>query len=295
MVERAVTFSLPFLRPRQRDWRIPVLTYHALHAPGLDYMSNDHIALEEDLRVIRRSGFRVADVKAIAASVHRRKSPFASGKWVGLTFDDGTDFDFIDLAHPHLGLIKSFCTILREAAGPNGDRWPKPTGVSFVIASPEARKVLDRTCIAGLGQWRDTWWRDAARSGILAIGNHSWDHTHETLETVAQREQRKGTFYGIDNFEDADRQIRGAQEYINGRTDGLSTRLFAYPYGEASDYLVQEYFPRYKSAHKIVAAFGLTGDYVTAQSNRWNLPRFSCGADWKSPAELERILHDAVA
>jgi hypothetical protein len=155
-----------------------------------------------------------------------RKSPFAGGRWVGLTFDDGTDFDFIDLAHPHLGLIKSFYTILREAAGPNGDRWPKPIGVSFVIASPEARKVLDRTCIAGLGQWRDTWWRDAARSGILAIGNHSWDHTHETLETIAQREQRKGTFYGVDNFEDADRQIRRAQEYINERTGRLSTRLF---------------------------------------------------------------------
>jgi hypothetical protein len=45
---------------------IPVLAYHALHAPDKDYASNDHVALEEDLKLIRRLGFRVAPLAEIA-------------------------------------------------------------------------------------------------------------------------------------------------------------------------------------------------------------------------------------
>src|SRR5204863_298793 len=83
-----------------------------------------------------------------------------------------------------------FYTILRENGASTGRDWPQPTGTAFVIASPEARAVLDRTCIAGLNQWRDVWWAEAAQTGILEIGNHSWDHTHPTLDSVAQRDQR---------------------------------------------------------------------------------------------------------
>lgn len=45
---------------------IPVLAYHALHAPGKDYPSNDHVALEVDLKLIRRLGFKVAPLREIA-------------------------------------------------------------------------------------------------------------------------------------------------------------------------------------------------------------------------------------
>ena len=188
---------------------IPVLAYHALHAPDKDYASNDHVALEEDLKLIRRLGFRVAPLAEIAELTwNRAPSRLDSGHWVGLSFDDGTDFDYLDIeAHPYLGHLKSFYTILRENGASTGRDWPQPTGTAFVIASPEARAVLDRTCIAGLNQWRDVWWAEAAQTGILEIGNHSWDHTHPTLDSVAQRDQRKGTFMGIDNLADADAQI----------------------------------------------------------------------------------------
>ncbi|HTS21923.1 MAG TPA: polysaccharide deacetylase family protein [Casimicrobiaceae bacterium] len=286
-----MALALPFLRRRKRR-PIPILSYHALHAPATDYASNDHVALEADLGLIRRLGFKVARLEDIARLTwSRRASPLDSGSWVGLSFDDGTDFDFFDIpAHPTLGYVKSFYTILREGAAAD---WPQPTGTSFVIASPEARAVLDRTCIAGLDQWRDVWWGDAARTGLLEIGNHSWDHTHPTLERIAQRDQRKGTFQGIDNRGDADAQIIQADRYIRRLTGGRAAPLFAYPYGDAPDYLVREYFPREMGRHGMLAAFSTSGDYATADSDRWNIPRFMCGAHWNHPQGLEAILRGA--
>jgi len=283
-----------FLRRRNRRPVIPVLAYHALHAPGTNYTTNDHVALEEDLRVIRRLGFRVAPLASIARFTWGQSAPdLDDGYWVGLSFDDGTDYDYLDINLPDLGYIKSFYTILKESGNAGGPDWPQPTGVSFVIASPDARRILDRTCIAGRDNWRDTWWAEAARTGILAIGNHSWDHTHPTLEVVAQRNQVKGTFLGIDNLEDADMQISKAEDYIRDRTSGRSAGLFAYPYGEATEYLVREYFPRFKERHRQFAAFTTAGDYVIAGGNGWSIPRFMCGEHWKTPEELEKILLEA--
>lgn len=153
--------------------------------------------------------------------------------------------------------------------------------------------MLDRTCIAGLDQWRDTWWKEASESGILEIANHSWDHTHPTLEHVAQRDQQKGTFHGIDNPADADAQIVRANEYIDRVTGGRAVPLFAYPYGDTPDYLLRDYFPNQMARHKMLAAFSTAGDYATPHSGRWNIPRFVCGPHWKRPEDLERILRGA--
>jgi polysaccharide deacetylase len=275
--------------------KIPVLAYHALNAPDKHYSANDHVALEEDLKLIRRLGFKVASLAEIAGLTwNAGPSRLDSGSWLGLSFDDGTDFDYLDIeAHPYLGYVKSFYTILKESGATRAHEWPQPTGTAFVIASPEARVVLDRTCIAGLNQWRDSWWRAAAQTGILEIGNHSWDHTHPSLATVAQRDQSKGTFMGIDNLDDATAQVARAEEYIRRLTGGLVAPLFAYPYGETTDYLINEYFPNYTEQHRTVAAFSTGGDYVTRGTNRWNLPRFMCGLHWKSPEGLEAILRGA--
>lgn len=285
-----MAFALPFLG-RRGPRPIPILTYHSLNAQARDYASNDHIALEEDLRLIRRLGFKVARLVDIARSTwSRAPSPLDSGSWVGISFDDAPDHDYFDIAaHEYLGDVKSFHTILKES-GANAGGGPRPSGTSFVIASPEARVVLDRTCQAGLDQWRDVWWRDAAESGLIDIGNHSWDHTHPSLDTVAQRQNRKGTFHGIDNRADADAQIIQSQQYINRVTGDRAVPLFAYPYGEAPDYLVHEYFPREMRRHGMLAAFSTAGEYATRQSNRWDIPRFMSGFHWKTPDDLERIL-----
>jgi peptidoglycan/xylan/chitin deacetylase (PgdA/CDA1 family) len=154
--------------------------------------------------------------------------------------------------------------------------------------------VLDRTCIAGLNQMRDVWWAEAARTGVLEIGNHSWDHTHPSLDNVAQRNQQKGTFTGIDNFADADAQIVQANAYIKRLTEELATPLFAYPYGETNDYLIHDYFPSNMKRHGLTAAFSTGGECVTCDSNRWNIPRFVCGHHWKTPEGLELILRDLL-
>jgi hypothetical protein len=290
-----MALKLPFLRRRGAARPIPVLTYHALNCQARDYQSNDHIALEEDLKLIRRLGFNVARLTDIAALTWRgAPSRLDSGSWVGLSFDDGTDHDYFDIVgHEYLGDVKSFHTILQESGSGAGRHWRRPTGTSFVIASPEARKALDRACMAGLGQWRDVWWKEAAKDGVLEIGNHSWDHTHPELETIAQHEQRKGTFYGIDNLGDADAQIAQADRYIKLKTGDRATPLFAYPYGEAPDYLVHEYFPNGIGRHGMLAAFSTAGDYATQDSNRWSIPRFVCGPHWKGPEGLESILRGA--
>jgi hypothetical protein len=289
-----MAFALPFLR-RRGPRPIPILTYHSLNAQARDYASNDHIALEEDLKLARRLGFKVARLVDIARmTCSRAPSPLESGFWVGLSFDDGVDHDYFDIvAHEYLGDVKSFYTILSQSAENAGGDWPRPSGTSFVIASPEARVVLDRACQAGLDQWRDVWWKDAAESGLLDIANHSWDHAHPSLDTVAQRQNRKGTFHGIDNRLDADAQIIQAQQYIDRLTGTRAVPLFAYPYGEASDYLVHEYFPREIRRHGMLAAFSTAGEYATPQSNRWSIPRFVSGFHWKTPEDLERILRAA--
>src|SRR5207248_736341 len=165
ILDRQVRNKMPplpaFLRRRPTSPRIPILAYHALNVADKDYASNDHIALEEDLKLIRRLGFKVARLADIARLTwSRAPSPLDSGSWVGLSFDDGTDHDYFDIVgHEYLGDVKSFFTILKESAATAGPEWPKPTGTSFVIASPEARVVLDRACMAGLGHWRDVWWK----------------------------------------------------------------------------------------------------------------------------------------
>ena len=83
---------------------------------------------------------------------------------------------------------------------------------SFVIASRDARTMLDQTCVLGRNWWGDEWWSAAVDSGFMHIANHSWDHCHDSLSHIAQRDQLKGTFCGVDTLADADAQIKAAAE-----------------------------------------------------------------------------------
>lgn len=267
--------------------RIPILTYHALHA-------TDHVALAEDLCAIRSCGFRVVTLVSVIDAL-LREAPQPDGPAVAITFDDAPNFDWYDVERPDLGVVPSFARILREAgrklsATGHLPRFPIPTATSFVIASPEARTILDRTCIASLGEWRDDWWAEAHREGIVAIANHSWDHAHETLPEVAQRHQKKGTFEGIDTYGDADAQIRRAEDYIEAKLGRPSAHVFAYPYGAFIEYLCQEYLPRYQHEHRQRAAVTTHDEVLTEGSDRWKVPRFVCGWHWKDPDGLRYIL-----
>lgn len=270
---------------------IPILTYHALHAPGWDYWNNDHVALERDLHSIRELGFRVASLAVIAEAVIAGSAgELAAERVVGISFDDGTDHDYLDFSHPGYGHLRSMARILREQGQGLGFPHGQATATSFVIASPQARAQLDQTCIAGRGQWQDEWWTEAAAEGVLALGNHSWDHLHPTLDSVVAKHAERGRFDSILSAEDAEREIGDAERYLQERTQGRSARLFAYPYGHHNTFLVNSYLP---SQSAVRAAFIGGGDYVRAGCNRWVIPRFICQEHWQTVSDLQRILQVA--
>ena len=267
---------------------IPILTYHSLHAPGETYAQNDHIALETDLLTIHKAGFSIVPLREIADRlIARDRAWFEAGRKVGISFDDGCNHDFIDFEFPGVPVLKSFRTIL-ETFNRRYSPGRPACATSFVIASPVATAVLDRTCIAGRGQWHDGWWREAASGGLLDIGNHSWDHLHSSLPFVCHTRGVRNDFSSIDNPQDALMQIEQAERYIR-RVIGEehATGLFAYPDGRASDYLRQEYFPRQE---RIRAAFGTHPGKVTVSSDRWLLPRYVCGDHWTQAEGLAELL-----
>ena len=273
---------------------IPILTYHSMNIAGNGYGENDHVAFADDLRRIHGGGWRILPLHEIVARRQASAAAFEAGRVVALTCDDGGDFDFHDLPHPVAGTQRSLINILRDFEAEFPGAQPGLHVTSFVIASPEARVILDRTCMIGRGWWNDDWWIAAIESGLMGIANHSWDHNHEQVPQGGFPGVERGTFRTIGTEALADYQVRRAADYIREIAPNPSTRLFAYPYGESSDFLVQEYFPRHAAALGIDAAFSNEPQPIDDASDRWCLPRYTCGRDWKSPEELQRILDDAA-
>ena len=270
--------------------RVPVLAYHSNNISGNDYACNDHVALAEDLRAIRRAGLRIVPLARVVDVLLGEAPESAVEDAVALSFDDGSWFDWHDIEHPTCGPQRGFAGILRDFALDTGSA---VHATSFVIVSPAARAELDRTCLVGRGWWGDDWWDTAQREGLLSIESHSWDHNHHTLAVTAQREQRKGTFRSIDTHADADAQLRQASDWLDARLAPHRASLFAYPYGESNDYLVREYLPRHACEHRLRAAFGTDPAPIERESPRWELPRHVCGHHWNDPAGFERLLHAA--
>jgi peptidoglycan/xylan/chitin deacetylase (PgdA/CDA1 family) len=264
-----------------------ILCYHSCHA-GSDYATDDHIALAADLRTIHRLGFRVVPLDWIVDMLLGQRDPIRRS--VALTCDDGVDLDWIDADHPTFGRRRSFANILRDFAAEAGWGDPPVEMTSFVIASSTTRKELEVACLAGLDWWSDAWWREAEASGLMRIENHSYDHVHPLAGRVAQRDQRKGDFTLVDTFDDCEAQVAAASTSIASRS-GRLPRYFAYPYGQASDYLRGVYLAERGATLGLRAAFSIEHAYVTLESDRWFLPRFTHGAsDTSAPEDLERIL-----
>jgi len=275
--------------------RIPILTYHSMRIHGNDYADNDHVAFAEDLRTLTALGFRVVPAGDVVRWICRDEAPPGhAAKMIAVTFDDGSDFDFHDLPHPAFGVQRSMLNVMLDLRREFGAA-AQPTlhATSFVIVSRDARSELDRTCMVGRGWWRDDWWTPALRTGLLSIGNHSFDHNHPTLASPATP-GALGTFRGVDNAAAAEAQIARAAAMLHAQAPNDGAALFAYPYGEASDYLVDEYFPRQGERIGIRAAFACGAAPVTAASNRWRLPRYVFAHDWKTPADLHALLRDAA-
>lgn len=268
-----------------------MLTYHAVNIINNSYPENDHLALASDLETLTRLGWRIVPLNDVVQWHRGTRGDWASAKIVAFSCDDGSWFDYYDLDHPTCGMQVSFLNILRNFSGQAGGALSTPPHItSFVISSPDARGELDQKGLIGKGWWGDEWWADADASGLMDIACHSWDHVHPDLERVAQREQKKGDFTMVDTFEDCEVQVKQAGAYIAQKLGGRQPTLFAYPWGQASEYIRSEYLPRHQEKHQFRAAFTTQAKPVEKSDSVWSLPRFVFGRDWKSPEGLEALL-----
>jgi len=156
---------------------------------------------------------------------------------------------------------------------------------SFVIASPEAREQ-----ITGPGKpYRisDDWWAEAQASGYFDIGCHGWNHVHPQVAEMRGSPELVEAFGNVRTPAEAERQVRQAARFIRGRAGGDAARLFAYPYGQVSDYLADEWLP---AQDDVLAAFTTMDRPLEADADLWRLPRYVCGWHWKSRDDLRAIV-----
>ena len=145
-----------WLRSRRLDpvpQAIPVLCYHSWSVNGCDYSNNDHVALAQDLRMLARNGYCVLPVESLVAWHRGELDPaqLAGLKPVCLSFDDGRDHDYLPADYDAHGQVPGVHALLRESQVWLPQCLPGTRAVSFVIASPEARSILDREVAKRMG------------------------------------------------------------------------------------------------------------------------------------------------
>lgn len=275
--------------------RVPVLTWHGYNIFGNTYETNDLIAFADDLHTIDESGFVVVPLVEVARWVRGERADFApDGRpVVALSCDDGTDYDWLDLTHPVHGPQTSFASSMRAFQAQHPGAQPALTMTSFVIASPSARQQIDAGAMQAQRALSDDWWRPACVSGLITVESHGWDHNHPTVNPVVQREQHTGDFFAIDTFAECDMHVRASSQFIESKS-GRKPPLFAYPWAQASSYMRGKYMPAHAEANGVLAAFGGDSGHITRESDRWCLPRFVFGPDWKSRDGLRNLLQRAL-
>ena len=274
--------------------KIPVLAYQPMCIAGSDYRSNHLRALAEDLRRIDAAGFKVMALRAIVDAWLDNRGHELDGRIVALTCINGADFVFRDQPHPKAGPQRGVLGILRDFQAANPASQPHLNVTTFEVVSREAREALDAACMVGRGWWSDTWWREAAATGLIHVANHSWDHNHEALPPEWIRSGRPGTFASIDSADLAAHEIAQAAQELRRLAPNPGDALFAYPYGQSNAYLTQHYLPRSGPEAGIKAAFTACPGFLEPGTGRWEVPRFVFGVDWTCPAELDAILEAAA-
>jgi peptidoglycan/xylan/chitin deacetylase (PgdA/CDA1 family) len=264
-----------------------ILTYHSQNIAGDESHNNDHVALREDLQRLHAEGLKVAPLDSLAESLDQPPGTLSFSGDICLTFDDGCDFDVRDIDYPGFGLQRSLLGILQDFISRHGaGAQPGLHATSFVIASEQARRLIDERSLFGKGWISDDWWGKAADSGLMTIGNHGWDHNHPDLAPVGER---AAEFASVNTKEQCDLQVIEAARFIASRS-GAWPGWFAYPFGESSAYIRESYFPKYAAGHNCHGALGTDPGHVTSSSDRWNLPRYVCGRDWRTPGQLIELL-----
>ena len=269
-----------------------VLTFHSHNIAGNDYATNDHVALDATLSHLERAGVPVLRLLDVARRLRAGQLDRLPGRFACITFDDGTDYDWRDLAHPEHGAQKSMHSVLREHSHRLlGLVWRRRAhATSFVIASSRARAEISAAALGDASLMSDSWWRRAQRSGLMDIGTHGWNHVHPAASEMQAQPELIERFDRVDTPAEAALQVDRAFDAIHGTAGGDGGRVFAYPYGQVSEYLATQHLPAQKN---FVAAVGVEPKPLHAGSDPWRIPRYVCGPDWKDEAGLDAILRAA--
>ena len=271
--------------------RIPVLCYHSQIISANDYRGNGHIALARDLQSITEQQWRIVPLSWVVEWQRGERDDADLKQALAISFDDGMLSDYQCVQHPEFGPLAGFLPILEAFHnGSTGHRQPHLHATSFVITSDRARRDIDRACNQGVGWDSNQVWQQLKQHPLISLENHSWDHNHETCNDSAAYPQ--GNFISVHNFDLCEHEVRQASLHLKTQHQ-ISTRLFAYPYGQASHYISDEYLPQYGPNMGLKAAFTTAGEYVDQQQSPWLLPRFVHGYHWHSPHDLEQLLAQA--
>jgi peptidoglycan/xylan/chitin deacetylase (PgdA/CDA1 family) len=259
-----------------------ILNYHATRLETWTRSGADLLALAADLAELADVGIPVLPLAALLAPDCR--------DGVAITFDDGTRMDGESIVHPVFGRLPSMLSVLAAARA----RLPQLRVSSFVIASPQARADLNAGLIGSYGPslMDQGWWLAATQSGLMDLENHSWDHNHPMVQRSVQRDNRRGNFFDIETDAEAEAEIVAASDYIEAVV-GRRPRYFAYPFGDVGDYLRRHWLPGNAARVGLVAAFGTEARALAGDDDRWALPRFVSGRDWRDAGSLAALLRGA--
>jgi len=274
----------------------PVLAYHSQNVFANCYGQNDHLSLKQDLQTIQARGMRVVPLQWLVDGLLGKRPLADLADAVCVTFDDGCNLEVFDREFPDWGLQKSFLNILKEFRSEFTNRGQADLqATTFVIASPEVRQLIDKDSLFGNNWMSDDWWAAIQSEGLLDIQSHGWDHKHPIQDEYGTDTREHFRFDNVDTYEECEFQVRRASGYIAKCASRSLPQFFAYPYGRSSEYIRSGYFPEHAASLGLEAAFSTTPEHVTLQSDRWALPRYVCGRDWKTPQRFEQILDGLFA
>jgi peptidoglycan/xylan/chitin deacetylase (PgdA/CDA1 family) len=253
-----------------------ILAFHSHNIAGNTYETNDHVALDESLGLLAALGIPVLRLADVVRALRGGDFGRLPARFAAVTLDDGSDYDWRRIGHPLHGPQEPMGAIVRRRGC---------AATSFVIASPEARDQ-----IAGTDKpyrLSDDWWTEAQASGYFDIGCHGWNHVHPEVEEMRESPELVEAFGNVRTPGEAERQVGQAARFIRERAGHDAARLFAYPYGQVSDYLADEWLP---AQDEVLAAFTTVDRPLEADADLWRLPRYVCGWHWKSNDELRAIV-----
>jgi hypothetical protein len=259
---------------------VPVLTYHSQNIDGNDYATNNRHALAADIEAIGRADMRIISLVEFVDWLSGELPDDFAEYSVVLTSDDAPIFDFEEVDYQHFGPQIPTRSIVQESGAHI---------TLFAIASAQARDAIGEDALGEASFMTDRWWREADQSSWASIENHGWDHCHPA---VSQALGGSGSFFGVSDYRTCDGQVRKAADSIAAMT-GRRPTLFAYPYGESSNYLKNIYMPQREDEHGMRAAVNTVPQYASRDSSRWEIPRFICGRDWNTPESFQIILDRA--